>query len=432
MESLKSYGILFNCLLLFSYLNVQGQAVVSDTSRLSLTMADSVFLSKNLQLISEKYNIEISKAQIIQAKLFTNPSFSLEQNIYNPQEKQWFPISDSGETAIQIQKVLRLAGQRMKGVKLAQLTTVKEEQNYFDLLRSLRFTLHSTFFNIYFLNRSLQVYTREISALQQIISVFEQQLSKGYISRSEVLRLKAELFSLENEKYGIFSQLVAAQGDMNVLLHTSNLFYLPLFKPASAGFRNPETFSLQQLVDTAMENRYDLKMAKTDINISEMNLKYQKALGAPNFTVMGGWDKNGSYVHNYNYIGFQIDLPWFNLNQGNIKSAKISIESDKVKFQSVLDQVRSDVVQAYSLAIENQRIASKFDESFSNELDATVSEYARNYEKHNISLLEFLDYYDAYKQNAIQYNSLQYSRMNSLENLNFAVGRDICRIHENK
>jgi len=432
MGIIKFYKTLLICVFLLISMVFFGQAGKSDTVRLTLNSTDSLFLSKNLQLIAEKYNIEVSKAQIIQAKLFTNLTFSLEQNIYNPQEKQWFPISDSGETSVQIQKVLRLAGQRSKQVKLAKLNTEKEEQNYFDLLRTLKFTLHSTLFNIYYLNRSMNIYTRETDALKHIISVFEQQLNNGYVSKAEVLRLKAELFSIENEKYGLFSQLVAAQGDMNVLLHTSGVFYFPAFNKGTLSFRNPDSLHLQVLIDTALANRYDYKMAQMDVSIGEMNLKYQKALGAPAFALMAGWDKNGSYVHNYNYIGFQVDLPWFNINQGNIKSAKFIIESNKAKLQTAADQVRNDVVQAYSLALENQKLVSHFDESFSAELDQTIAEYIKNYEKHNISLLEFLDYYDAYKQNAVQYNTFQFNRMNSLENLNLVVGKDVCRIHENK
>jgi cobalt-zinc-cadmium efflux system outer membrane protein len=49
----------------------------------------------------------------------------------------------------------------------------------------------------------------------------------------------------------------------------------------------------------------------------------------------------------------------------------------------------------------------------------------KNYEKKNISLIEFLDYYDAYKENAVQLNTLLYNRINAFENLNYSIGKDI-------
>ncbi|MDB5153563.1 MAG: TolC family protein, partial [Mucilaginibacter sp.] len=46
----------------------------------------------------------------------------------------------------------------------------------------------------------------------------------------------------------------------------------------------------------------------------------------------------------------------------------------------------------------------------------------KNYEKRNISMLEFLDFYDSYKTNTIQLNNLQLNRVISLEQLNYATG----------
>ena len=59
------------------------------------------------------------------------------------------------------------------------------------------------------------------------------------------------------------------------------------------------------------------------------------------------------------------------------------------------------------------------------DLETLNQEMLNNFEKKNISLIEFLDYYDAYKENAVQLNTLLYNRINAFENLNFSVGKDI-------
>ena len=41
------------------------------------------FATCNLELIAERYNIDIAEAGVIQARLFENPVISLEQNVYN-------------------------------------------------------------------------------------------------------------------------------------------------------------------------------------------------------------------------------------------------------------------------------------------------------------------------------------------------------------
>ena len=43
----------------------------------------------------------------------------------------------------------------------------------------------------------------------------------------------------------------------------------------------------------------------------------------------------------------------------------------------------------------------------------------------NNFVLEFLDYYDSYKQNVLQINQLRFNKMNALEQLNLSIGKII-------
>ena len=422
-------------LLLFIFLHlcqVHAQKGFGDTTRISIHQADSLFLVKNLSLLAEKYNVDAMHALVIQSKLWDNPNITVNQNVVNPEyktmgTKKWFDMSDKGETNAQIQQLFVLAGKRNKRINLAQITATKEEQNYFDMLRTLKYSLHSGFYNIYYLQNVLKVYDKEIISLSRIVEVFEKQLEKGYTSKKEVLRLKSSLMSLESEKVGYQTQLIGDLADFNVLMHTSGVYYLPQPDSVVMSHLSSDSLKLQPLMDTAFVCRYNLKMAKSDLSLSNVNLSYQKALAVPDLSVIAGWDRNGSFIHNYNYVGLQMDLPFFNRNQGNIKSAKFNVESSKLKLQSAEDQVKSDVSQAYFTLLETNRLYKKFDYKFVNDLETLNQEIIKNYEKRNISLLEFLDFYDAYKENMVQLNTLQNNRINAFENLNYSVGKEVIK-----
>jgi len=406
------------CLMIFFLLIIWQDVAFSQTSNpdsvnITLPEADSLFLLKNQAIIAEKFNIDAARAQIIQARVFINPTLNLTQNIYNPERKTWFEATDAGESSASIQKLFLLAGKRNKKISLASLNYEKEEHSYFDLLRTLKLNLHSSFYSLYFLNKSLKVYDREIASMSALIGVFERQLLNGYVSKKEVLRLKAGLFSLENEKLGLLSQYSALQSDLNVLMHTVNTKFIPNITEPE-GKRSIDSLRLQALIDSAFSYRYDLKSAQWDVKISEANLRYQKALAVPDLTLSMGWDRNGSFIHNYNYLGLQIDLPFFDRNQGNIKTARFTNESMKAHLVSEEDQVRADVIQAYSVLLENEKLYKKFDTNFIGDFEALITELIHNYEKKNIGLLEFLDFYEAYKQNQVQFNNLRNSRMKQL------------------
>ena len=411
--------------LLFSASYISGQESYKDVKSISISEADSIFLSKNLFLLAEKYNVDAVKAQIVQAKLFNNITFNVSQNVYDPDRKLWFNASTKGETAASFQRLFLLAGKRNKLVKLAELSYDKEEQNYFDLIRTLKYSLHSGFFNIYYLKQTLNLYDKEINSLSKLIMVFEKQFEKGYVSKKELVRLKSFLFSLETENQSYSIQLISNLSDFNVLLHTSNINYTPLVDANLLKFVKLDNINLQSLIDTATIHRYDLLMAQSDVIINKANLNYQQALATPDITLAAGWDRNGSFVHNFNFISMQIDLPVFNRNQGNIKSAMFNVESSKAKLLGAKERIKADVNQAYSKVIETDRLYNKFDDKYVSDLDNLVDEMIKNYEKKNIGIIEFLDYYDAYKTNIIQINNLKNNRANAFENLNFALGKDI-------
>jgi cobalt-zinc-cadmium efflux system outer membrane protein len=65
---------------------------------------------------------------------------------------------------------------------------------------------------------------------------------------------------------------------------------------------------------------------------------------------------------------------------------------------------------------------NSFDPAFKDNFKHLIQEVAKNYEKRNISLLEFLDFYDSYKTNVLQLNTLRFNRVISLEQINFITG----------
>ncbi len=427
---LKKIKLFITILFILNQTSGFNQELYKDTVRISLKDAENIFLKKNLNLLSEKYNIDAAKAQIIQNKVWDNPTISLTQGAINSEYqttggKHYFDMSNTGETNVQLQQLFSIAGKRNKRIKISEFTAEKEEYNYFDMLRTLKFSLRSDFYNIYYLQQTLKVYDKEINSFAKLISVSEAQSEKGYVSKKDILRLKATLFALENERLVFTSNLQSNLADFNVLLQTSNTFFLPLPGDFAKSFIPNFSISLQALLDTALLNRSDLLMAQADVDINEMNYKYQKSMAIPDLTFSAGWDRNGGYIKNYNYVGLQFDLPFFNRNQGNIKTAKFEIESSKLKVQSAKDRVKADIIQAYANVVENDNLYKKFDAKFAKDMDELTEEMLKNFEKKNISLLEFIDFYDAYKQNAIQINTLQNNRLNAIENLNFTIGKDI-------
>ena len=97
---MKNKKQILSCLLVvvigFFYLNVGAQ----DTLHLTLQEAENQFIQRNFLLLASKYQVSSADAAIIQAKLYPNPNFAIEQGVYNQDTKKWFDLSSTGETAL--------------------------------------------------------------------------------------------------------------------------------------------------------------------------------------------------------------------------------------------------------------------------------------------------------------------------------------------
>ncbi|MBO9729888.1 MAG: TolC family protein [Chitinophaga sp.] len=424
--ALCTYFVLFAALFRMTVSAQQQVPVISgppsDTLHLTLDSAENIFLRQNLLLLAQRYNVDAQKALVIQAKLYPNPTFNIEHGIYNTETKKFFPLGSDGQTTAGLSQLVMLAGKRNKQIKIAKANAQLSEYELYDLLRTLKFTLRDDFYNIYYLQQSAKAYDDEITSLQKVVDAFEEQKGKGYISLKEAVRIKAQLYSLKSEYKDLLEQISDQQSEMRLVLQVKPVYIDPILNPATLETMTPAKYPLPMLLDSAYTNRTDLLMARANTDISKLNYSYQKALAVPDLTFNLSYDHQGSYIKNYNGAGVAFDLPVFNRNQGNIKSAKAMIALNDATQKSAEATVQEQVYRVLEKTVAADKLYRNIDASFSKDFQRLMHEVLINYQKRNITMLDFLDFYDSYKQNVLQLNNIQYNRMRAFEELNFITG----------
>jgi cobalt-zinc-cadmium efflux system outer membrane protein len=425
MQRILKFAFVILCLLLTIEAKAQTDfGIKPDTLSLKLDSVENRFLQKNLLLLAQRYNIDAQKALVAQAKLFPNPTLSFGTVMYQTATKQYFPVGNNGEISGGISQVILLAGKHNKQVKMALTNASISEYQFYDLIRTLKLTLQSDFFNIYFLQKSAKVYDAEILSLKQVCDAFAQQKGKGYVSEKEVIRVKAQLYNLESEYSDLKTQINDLQSELRLLMQTSNVYLKPVVDETSLSKLNPQKYPLSVVLDSAYATRPDLRIAKLNTDLSKQNYSLQKAMAVPDLTLQLGYDQQGSYINNLTTLGFAIDLPVLNRNQGNIKSAKSMIKFNEASYESTRASVNEQIYNALLKALENEKLLKSRDNSFESDFTRLLGEVLKNYQVRNISLLDFLDFYDSYKQNTLQINAINYNRVSAFLDLNFYSGID--------
>ncbi|RYG12790.1 MAG: TolC family protein [Chitinophagaceae bacterium] len=396
-------------------------SLAQDTLKLSLNDAEKLFVANNYQLLLAKYEIEQAKADVITAKIFDNPEITHENLFYNHETKRFLETSyATGQFNTQVSQLFKLAGKRNKSIQLANTAVKLEEFEYFDLIRTLRYQLRTNFYKLNALQQSAKLYDSQIIALKQLLQASDKQLSLGNIANKDVVRIKSLLYSLQVEYLQINTEINELTTDLKLLTQIKASTVVETVSADALPILDPLPYAI--LLDSAKNNRIDLKSAKTAIIYAQQNLKLQKANAIPDVQLSLVYDLKGSYPERYTGLGISMPIPLFNRNQGEIKKAKIAVESQQTMHNQVENTLANEVFKAYQHAERINNTAINIDQNFNTDYQKLMEEVTKNFLKRNISLLEFLDFYESYKETTLQHNQLQFERINAKEEINFVTG----------
>ena len=371
---------------------------------LTLKEAEQRFLERNLSLIAERYNIDMAQAQVLQAKLFDNPVISLEQNVYNRLNGKYFDFGKEGEAVVEIEIA---------------------EYQFEEVMRTLRQELNEKFVEVYFLSKSIGIYEREVNSLQTLLAGMKIQQEKGNISLMEISRLESMLFSLKKEKNEQENDLLTTRGELNLLLNLPGDTQVQLLLDEEV----LQQLDLSQLsfadLKAIINERPDQKIARSTVNASRANLKLQKSMAFPEFSVKGNYDRAGNFINDYFAIGVSLSVPIFNRNQGNIKAARFSIQQAGVEQEHAANRADMELFTAYTSLEKAIQLYQSTNMDLERNFEKLITGVNENFTKKNISLLEFIDYYDSYKEACIQLYEIRKNVFLAMENLNTVVGQNI-------
>lgn len=239
------------CLLLLPF-GSAGQPA-ADTLRVDLPRLEEQFLSRNYQLLAQRFQISAAEAEVIQAGLRPNPNLEVSTNLYNPNTGKVLPLStpsaadinndvyNSGYFSVQLQQLIQLAGKRSKLVALAESNRALASIAFRDVLRTLRYQLHTSYANLHYDLQAIRLLREEEGRQQRLIESSRIALQTGGIARYELTRLEVDLRDLRANIASYRSQIAEEQATLRVLLRqTSTQFIVPTQVPAALPALNRE------------------------------------------------------------------------------------------------------------------------------------------------------------------------------------------------
>ncbi len=100
------------------------------------------------------------------------------------------------------------------------------------------------------------------------------------------------------------------------------------------------------------------------------------------------------------------------------------MEVSKAQLSQQQLQVQNDVQEAWRQARQTDQLYQSADRE-TGDFDRLMQGIDQSYAKRNLTIVEYLDFYESYKNNLVQLNNLRASRVRAFEQLNYAVGRPV-------
>jgi cobalt-zinc-cadmium efflux system outer membrane protein len=140
------------------------------------------------------------------------------------------------------------------------------------------------------------------------------------------------------------------------------------------------------------------------------------------------YDHLNSYVPNYYGLTVALPLPILNRNKGNISAAQYGIKQAQAGVQQIQTAIEQDVIAAYSKWQVAAAILQNRDDELGDQYDVLMKNMADSYQQRQVSLIEFIDFFDAYKESRIRQLSQQANLWNAAAELNYTAGSNIIHL----
>ncbi len=394
-----------------------------DTLKINLRKADSLFLANNFYLLASTMNIEAQKAQIIQAKAYPNPIFTADVNAYDPENRKMLHVGQSGQKVFQIEQLITLGGKRKSEIEMAATNARIAELEFQQLLRQLKFRLHSSLFTVGQLQTLLLRYNQQLNLLETLLAAYQVQAEKGNIPLKDVVRLKGAYLKLNNDRAALLTSYFETQSSLQTLLQTSSVVEFRFSEADIEKYIQPKT--IEEIKSAAHINRPELQLIQTNQVLAGQYLQYQKKLVIPDINVFASYDQRSGAFNNQINAGFSIPLPFRNKNKGNIKTAEYKVKESDYNLQAMQNEMNSELQNAFMAYLQTVSEYQKATALYDDDFEITVNGMSNNFQKRNVNIIEFIDFFESYNETLNELTRIKTQLVFSAEQINLLTGKDI-------
>ena len=331
---------------------------------LSLDKAIELSLKNNNAILKAKNNIYIKKEEHKKAIVSKLGEINLNADVskYNtprllipfvpklPLSSNSIPPSAYNMTTLSVSYTVPLftGFKLLKNIKISDLATTLANYSYHLTKREIVFNVYSLYINGIILKKELLAQEKRLEALEELYKDVSLGVKLGKFAPVDLMKVQYELTLTKSNIKIIKDNINTIKASLNTLTGLKDISWH--FEPIK--FKKEHFENLQKLINIAIRNRYELKIAKDNEKIAKNKLFIAKSSYLPNIyfnytysKIIGGGAEEPQWSYN-----LMASMPIFDFGKRyfDILSANKEYLNTKRDYDQTLLNIRKEVVEAYS------------------------------------------------------------------------------------
>lgn len=386
---------------------------------LTLDEAVAEVLAANQDVRAAGFRTEASKARISQAKSLEDPlvGVTFEDVPFGNN------VTEGEEINYRIEQKLPFPGKRHVRGKAARFDAEAAAEGSRGRVRDVLLDLKRTYYEIYRIERSLEVNRENQGLLRQFLGSTETAYAAGKTTAANPLKAQVELSQLKNQEIILRQERQTHMAHLKAILNRTD----------HGDFRLPSRLSwprlkadLEEIEAMASESRPELKALRAAEKRDRTRVTSAKQGLIPDFSL--GFEYNQRPNREDAWTGTaMINLPVFfwSKNRGEIREAQASLQVAKAEHDSMEIHTRHEIEQAYSGVKASEDLVAAYEREILPQAKTTLEAARTAYASGDVDFLTLIDAARMYRDLQTSYFENQARLGTTFAELERLIGRDL-------
>jgi cobalt-zinc-cadmium efflux system outer membrane protein len=418
--------VVVNAFVLLTCVHVAAQGPVqaapqTPPARVTLDQAIDLAIQHNHSLQAARTLILQNKAQEITANLRPNPLFLVDEQympFFSPDAFTNDYINQSAVYDLGLSYLIERGKKRQHRLGAAQDQTAVTSAQVSDNERTLTFNVASQFISAVLAQADLDLGEKDLASFQQTVDISEASFQAGSMSGGDLIKIKLQLLQFQMDVSAARLARAQALASLRQLLGYESV--PENYEVAGDLEYKPVKLGEDDLKAMALRQRPDVRAAQLGVTAAQSQFTLAKANGKKDLGIAFTYNHLGGV--NTGSLFFNIQMPIFDRNQGEIARTQYAITQSQELSSEQSSIALTDVANAYESLRTNDQVVRLYQSGYLKQAEDSrdISQYA--YQRGAASLLDYLDAERSYRAIELAYRQSLASYMAALEQLRQAVG----------